>query len=51
LPDNQPNGHTSTRFQTGRVALRPGDVIRVEAIAEGGERAAIDYLEIDSAGT
>jgi alpha-glucuronidase len=51
LPDNKPNGHTSTRFQTGRVALRPGDMIRIEAVADGGERAAIDYLEIDSAGT
>jgi alpha-glucuronidase len=50
LPDNKPNGHTATRYQTGRVALRPGDVIRVEAVADGGERAAIDYLEIDSAG-
>jgi alpha-glucuronidase len=49
LPDNKPNGHTSTRYQTGRVALRPGDVIRVEAVADGGERAAIDYLEIEPA--
>ena len=24
LPDNKPNGHTSTRHQTGRVALAPG---------------------------
>jgi hypothetical protein len=51
LPDSKPNGHTSTRFQTGRVALRPGDVIRVEAAADGGDRAAIDYLEIEPAGT
>jgi alpha-glucuronidase len=51
LPDSKPNGHTSTRFQTSRVALRPGDMIRVEATADGGERAAIDYLEIDPAGT
>ena len=49
LPDNKPNGHTSTRHQTGRVALRPGDVIRIEATVDGGERAAIDYLEIDAA--
>jgi alpha-glucuronidase len=48
LPDNQPNGHTSTRQQIPRVALRPGDVIRIEAIADGAERAAIDYLEIDA---
>jgi alpha-glucuronidase len=51
LPDNKPNGHTSTRREALRVALRPGDVIRIEATANGGERAAIDYLEIDPAGT
>jgi alpha-glucuronidase len=49
LPDSKPNGHTSTRYQTGRIALRPGDLIRVEAIADGGERSAIDYLEIEAA--
>jgi alpha-glucuronidase len=48
LPDNQPNGHTSTRRVTRRVALRPGDEIRIEAVADGAERAAIDYLEIDT---
>ena len=50
LPDNKPNGHTSTRRQTSRIALRPGDVIRIEATVDGGERAAIDYLEIEPAG-
>ena len=50
LPDNKPNGHTSTRRETSRVALRPGDLIRIEATADGGEWAAIDYLEIDPAG-
>ena len=50
LPDNEPNGHTSTRRQTRGIALRPGDIIRVEATVDGGERAAIDYLEIEPAG-
>jgi alpha-glucuronidase len=50
LPDNKPNGNTSTRRQTARLALRPGDEIRIEATADGGERAAIDYLEIEPAG-
>ncbi len=50
LPDNKPNGHTSTRHVARRVALRPADEIRIEATVEGGERAAIDYLEIDAAG-
>lgn len=49
LPDNKPNGHTSTRRETSRVALRTDDEIRIEATAEGGERAAIDYLEITPA--
>jgi alpha-glucuronidase len=49
LPDSKPNGHTSTRYQSGPIALRPGDTIRVEAIADSGERAAVDYLEIDAA--
>jgi alpha-glucuronidase len=49
LPDNKPNGHTSTRREISRVALRPGDLIRIEATADGGERAAVDYLEIDPA--
>ncbi|HEX2476714.1 MAG TPA: hypothetical protein VHK01_18315, partial [Lacipirellulaceae bacterium] len=49
LPDNKPNGHTSTRHQTARIALRPGDEIRIEATINGGERAAIDYLEIEPA--
>jgi alpha-glucuronidase len=50
LPDNEPNGHTSTRHESRRVALRPGDTIRIEATTDAGERAAIDYLEIDPAG-
>ncbi len=50
LPDNEPNGHTSTRHESRRVALRKGDTIRIEATADAGERAAIDYLEIEPAG-
>jgi alpha-glucuronidase len=50
LPDNKPNGHTSTRHQTARIALRPGDEIRIEATTDGGERAPIDYLEIEASG-
>ncbi|MEX2308883.1 MAG: alpha-glucuronidase family glycosyl hydrolase [Pirellulales bacterium] len=50
LPNNKPNGHTSTRHETRRVALRPGDLIRIEATTDAGERAAIDYLEVDPAG-
>jgi alpha-glucuronidase len=48
LPDDEPNGNTSTRHETRRVALRPGDEIRIEATADNSEHAAIDYLEIDA---
>jgi alpha-glucuronidase len=46
LPYNLPNGHTSTRRNVRGVALRPGDEIRIEAAADAGERACIDYVEI-----
>jgi len=42
-----PNGHTSTRHTTHGVALRTGDEIKIEAVADGGEKAPIDYLEIE----
>jgi len=49
LPDNKPNGHTSTRRQSRRIALRHGDEIRIEALADGSEYAAVDYLEFEPA--
>lgn len=44
-----PNGHTSTRHTAHGVALRTGDEIKIEAVADGGERACVDYLEIEPA--
>jgi alpha-glucuronidase len=44
-----PNGHTSTRHTARGVALRTGDEIKIEAVADGGERACVDYLEISPA--
>ena len=44
-----PNGHTSTRHTAHGVALRTGDEIKIEAVADGGERACVDYLEISPA--
>jgi alpha-glucuronidase len=41
-----PNGHTNTRHTTRGVALRTGDEIRIEGIADGGEKAPVDYMEI-----
>jgi len=40
------DGSTSTRRTISGVALRPGDEIRVEGRPDGGESAAIDYVEI-----
>jgi hypothetical protein len=31
------------------VALRTGDEIKIDAMADGGERACVDYLEIEAA--
>jgi hypothetical protein len=32
------------------IALRPGDEIRIEGMPDGGETAALDYIEIRSEG-
>ena len=37
---------SSTRRTIAGIALRPGDQIRIEGIPDGGETAALDYLEI-----
>ena len=44
-----PNGHTSTRHTAHGVALRTGDEIKIDAVADDGERACVDYLEIEPA--
>ena len=49
LPYNRPNGHTSTRRTVPGIALRPGDEIRVEGVADRGEKACLDYVEISPA--
>jgi alpha-glucuronidase len=46
LPSDKIDAHTSTRHTTRRVALRPGDEIRVEAVRAAPEAAAIDYVEV-----
>lgn len=46
LPTRRLDGHSSTRRVVRQVALRPSDVIRVEGLGQGGERAALDYVEI-----
>lgn len=55
-PSNLPDAHTSIRRTISNVQLKSGDEIRIEATANAGERAAVDYIEItlplilDSAG-
>src|SRR5262249_61038199 len=46
LPSAEPNGHTSTRRIVRGATLAPGDVVRIDARPDRGERAAVDYLEI-----
>ena len=47
LPAHVPNGHTSTRHTVPSVSLQPGDEIRIEAVADGNERAPLDYVEFE----
>ena len=50
LPGNLLDAKTSTRRTFHRVALRPGDQIRIAGKTDAGERAALDYIEITPAG-
>jgi alpha-glucuronidase len=46
LPSARLDSTTSTRRSISGIALRPGDEIRIEGIPDGGEVAALDYLEV-----
>jgi alpha-glucuronidase len=46
LPTTKLDGTSSTRRRIHGVALKPGDEIRIEGIPDGGDRAALDYIEI-----
>ena len=50
VPTTRVDSSSSTRRTIARVALRPGDAIRIEGIPDGGEAAALDYIEILPAG-
>ncbi len=50
LPAPKPGGDSSTRRRIPGLALRPGDVIRIEGIPDGEEKAPLDYVEILPAG-
>ncbi len=47
LPSFWPNGDNSTRYTARDIALKPGDVLRVEGTSDGRDPAALDYLEVD----
>ncbi|MFZ0537286.1 MAG: alpha-glucuronidase family glycosyl hydrolase [Candidatus Sulfotelmatobacter sp.] len=46
LPATAPNGDSSTRRHIPGVALRPGDVLRIEGFPDAAEAAPLDYVEI-----
>jgi alpha-glucuronidase len=46
LPTTGINAHSSTRREVKGLALRTGDEIRVDGARQGGESAALDYVEI-----
>jgi alpha-glucuronidase len=46
FPAAKLDGTSSIRRRVHNVALQPGDEIRIEGIPDGGDRAALDYVEI-----
>ena len=46
LPTIKLDSTSSTRRTIPGIALRPGDEIRIEGTSNGGELAALDYIEI-----
>ena len=51
LPTDQMNGDTSTRITVDGMALKPGDVLKVEGHPNNNEPAPLDYLEISPSST
>jgi len=46
LPSTRPNGDNSTRKTIPNIPLNPGDTLTIEAIPDGPDPAALDYIEI-----
>jgi alpha-glucuronidase len=46
LPTRRIDGSSSTRRTISGIALRPGDLIRIEGVSDGGDTAAFDYIEL-----
>jgi alpha-glucuronidase len=49
LPSVIPNGDNSTRRTIPSVALKPGDILRVEGTSDGKDPASLDYIELTPA--
>lgn len=49
LPATIPNGDSSSRRTLKRLALRHGDILRIEGTRGEGDSAALDYLEMQPA--
>lgn len=50
LPGTAPSADSSVRRRIGGLALRPGDVVRIEGVPDHGDPAALDYVEINQLG-
>jgi alpha-glucuronidase len=48
VPTRKIDGSSSTRYVIGGLALRAGDEIVIEGVSDGGDPAAVDYIEIRS---
>jgi alpha-glucuronidase len=46
LPSTEPNADSSTHRRIKRLALRPGDLLRIEGLPDSNELAPLDYIEI-----
>ena len=46
VPTRKIDSSSSALRAIERIALRPGDEIRIEGTPDGGETAALDYVEI-----
>jgi alpha-glucuronidase len=51
LPTRRLHGDNSTRHVVQSLALKPGDLIRVEGTPDGADPAALDYIEVVPAET
>ena len=47
FPSRRPNGDNSTRRTVRGVEIKTGDVIRVEGVPDGEDRAAVDYVDVE----